>query len=146
MRHGSDKILQVGSANCSYQSEDKFDQIWVHSFLFFFSSRRRHTRLQGDWSSDVCSSDLTGEGPPHMAEQLALKQGFRQRAAVDGDEGSVPTGAVVMDRPGDQFLARPALPTDQDGAGGLRHLADQGKDLLHALAGADEVFERGLPL
>src|SRR5256885_13017725 len=27
-------------------------------FFFFFSSRRRHTRLQGDWSSDVCSSDL----------------------------------------------------------------------------------------
>src|SRR5688500_19910803 len=27
-------------------------------FTFFFSSRRRHTRLQGDWSSDVCSSDL----------------------------------------------------------------------------------------
>src|SRR5256885_15074307 len=28
---------------------------------FFFSSRRRHTRLQGDWSSDVCSSDLRVE-------------------------------------------------------------------------------------
>src|SRR5256885_8168859 len=28
--------------------------------FFFFSSRRRHTRLQGDWSSDVCSSDLKG--------------------------------------------------------------------------------------
>src|SRR6266516_6321658 len=26
--------------------------------LFFFSSRRRHTRSYGDWSSDVCSSDL----------------------------------------------------------------------------------------
>src|SRR5256885_272191 len=26
--------------------------------IFFFASRRRHTRLQGDWSSDVCSSDL----------------------------------------------------------------------------------------
>src|SRR5574340_1332686 len=26
--------------------------------LFFFSSRRRHTRSFGDWSSDVCSSDL----------------------------------------------------------------------------------------
>src|SRR5256885_5262839 len=25
--------------------------------VYFFSSRRRHTRLQGDWSSDVCSSD-----------------------------------------------------------------------------------------
>src|SRR6516162_11422703 len=31
-----------------------------YSILFFFSSRRRHTRLQGDWSSDVCSSDLFG--------------------------------------------------------------------------------------
>src|SRR5262249_56161994 len=29
--------------------------VWV---LFFFSSRRRHTRLVSDWSSDVCSSDL----------------------------------------------------------------------------------------
>src|SRR6266487_5284550 len=28
-------------------------------FFFFFSSRRRHTRWTGDWSSDVCSSDLT---------------------------------------------------------------------------------------
>src|SRR3989454_4127353 len=33
--------------------------LYLHiSFFFFFSSRRRHTRLQGDWSSDVCSSDL----------------------------------------------------------------------------------------
>src|SRR6266446_2764472 len=30
---------------------------YVEPSLFFFSSRRRHTRLQGDWSSDVCSSD-----------------------------------------------------------------------------------------
>src|SRR5205807_6280208 len=30
--------------------------LWI--VFFFFSSRRRHTRLQGDWSSDVCSSDL----------------------------------------------------------------------------------------
>src|SRR5205814_6535924 len=28
-------------------------------FCFFFSSRRRHTRCLSDWSSDVCSSDLT---------------------------------------------------------------------------------------
>src|SRR5215467_14840995 len=32
----------------------------AHAGCFFFSSRRRHTRLQGDWSSDVCSSDLFG--------------------------------------------------------------------------------------
>src|SRR5437870_11670194 len=28
------------------------------NFIFFFSSRRRHTRWPRDWSSDVCSSDL----------------------------------------------------------------------------------------
>src|SRR5256885_8064054 len=31
----------------------------LRDLYFFFSSRRRHTRLQGDWSSDVCSSDLS---------------------------------------------------------------------------------------
>src|SRR3712207_8941236 len=35
--------------------------------LFFFSSRRRHTRYWRDWSSDVCSSDL-------HAEILAIKK------------------------------------------------------------------------
>src|SRR5438876_1490128 len=29
--------------------------------VFFFSSRRRHTRWTGDWSSDVCSSDLCAQ-------------------------------------------------------------------------------------
>src|SRR5699024_11228171 len=29
-----------------------------YSFMFFFSSRRRHTISKRDWSSDVCSSDL----------------------------------------------------------------------------------------
>src|SRR5699024_12116007 len=37
--------------------------------LFFFSSRRRHTRSKRDWSSDVCSSDL-GELDHHEAEIL----------------------------------------------------------------------------
>src|SRR5207248_3461594 len=35
--------------------------MWYYNGLmlfFFFSSRRRHTRSYGDWSSDVCSSDL----------------------------------------------------------------------------------------
>src|SRR5699024_12083279 len=31
-------------------------------FIFFFSSRRRHTRSKRDWSSDVCSSDLQRTG------------------------------------------------------------------------------------
>src|SRR5256885_9223859 len=36
-----------------------FPRVKLVIILFFFSSRRRHTRLQGDWSSDVCSSDLS---------------------------------------------------------------------------------------
>src|SRR5688572_32280789 len=32
--------------------------VFVFFFFFFFSSRRRHTRFDCDWSSDVCSSDL----------------------------------------------------------------------------------------
>src|SRR5689334_23863868 len=32
--------------------------VYVSFFCFFFSSRRRHTRWNCDWSSDVCSSDL----------------------------------------------------------------------------------------
>src|SRR5690606_40392763 len=35
------------------------DAMSVVVFFFFFSSRRRHTRFSRDWSSDVCSSDLT---------------------------------------------------------------------------------------
>src|SRR5688572_32767748 len=33
--------------------------VCVYFFFFFFSSRRRHTRFDCDWSSDVCSSDLS---------------------------------------------------------------------------------------
>src|SRR5690606_39281309 len=39
---------------------------------FFFSSRRRHTRFSRDWSSDVCSSDLSGhrEETERLIEKL----------------------------------------------------------------------------
>src|SRR2546422_9101862 len=44
-------------------------------FFFFFSSRRRHTRCSRDWSSDVCSSDLSQDAP-----STAYR---RMRAALD---------------------------------------------------------------
>ena len=37
-------------------------------FFFFFASRRRHTRYWRDWSSDVCSSDLSVSGTPQNEE------------------------------------------------------------------------------
>src|SRR6266487_4072187 len=42
--------------------------------FFFFSSRRRHTRWTGDWSSDVCSSDL--------AETFAKLPAVRQEELI----------------------------------------------------------------
>src|SRR5256885_3309111 len=46
--------------------------------FFFFSSRRRHTRLQGDWSSDVCSSDLLEVRIKRFARELNLVASFFQ--------------------------------------------------------------------
>src|SRR2546430_12678947 len=47
--------------------------------FFFFSSRRRHTRFDCDWSSDVCSSDLeigrffkTGKSPVRAEETIEI--------------------------------------------------------------------------
>src|SRR5688572_4671713 len=49
-------------------------------FFFFFSSRRRHTRFDCDWSSDVCSSDLFGgfgkEYAVDMTAQIATEHGI----------------------------------------------------------------------
>src|SRR5256885_2618986 len=44
------------------------------SIFFFFSSRRRHTRLQGDWSSDVCSSDLPSASSSSWARSLPTRR------------------------------------------------------------------------
>src|SRR5258706_10513499 len=50
-------------------------------FCFFFSSRRRHTRLVSDWSSDVCSSDLSSWARSIVALVLALGIGSIVRTA-----------------------------------------------------------------
>src|SRR5689334_24789974 len=41
-------------------------------FFFFFSSRRRHTRWNCDWSSDVCSSDLSRELDHYQSTRAVL--------------------------------------------------------------------------
>src|SRR5690606_39970639 len=52
--------------------------VYVVSVLsvFFFSSRRRHTRFSRDWSSDVCSSDLVTPIPV-QALRILVRHGFR---------------------------------------------------------------------
>src|SRR5690606_39740080 len=46
--------------------------------LFFFSSRRRHTRFSRDWSSDVCSSDL-----PHAEILTFVKDNLAKEAGLE---------------------------------------------------------------
>src|SRR2546429_7537010 len=45
--------------------------------MFFFSSRRRHTRCSRDWSSDVCSSDLLGERGMGFVQAMQVLEGGR---------------------------------------------------------------------
>src|SRR5207248_7659195 len=56
---------------------------------FFFSSRRRHTRSYGDWSSDVCSSDLGG---------AAASDAFYP--FEDGVEAAAAAGVAAVIQPG----------------------------------------------
>src|SRR2546422_11076639 len=63
--------------------------------LFFFSSRRRHTRCSRDWSSDVCSSDLTPDsGSPAPARQalanpIARIMSFRDSLGLSAEQVAV---------------------------------------------------------
>src|SRR5439155_11435333 len=47
---------------CIFFNQDTIINKYETSLVFFFSSRRRHTRWPRDWSSDVCSSDLSCGG------------------------------------------------------------------------------------
>src|SRR2546426_3637714 len=69
--------------------------------LFFFSSRRRHTRLQGDWSSDVCSSDLL------LDEEIG--GGEERRSAARLEHGAVvaDTGQEAGGAPADERADQP---------------------------------------
>src|SRR5256885_3592748 len=63
--------------------------------LFFFSSRRRHTRLQGDWSSDVCSSDLHhGAVPAQDHPCRGPRQPHRDRSEEHTSELQSPCNLV----------------------------------------------------
>src|SRR3712207_9554944 len=60
--------------------------------VFFFSSRRRHTRYWRDWSSDVCSSDLRA-----VVLTTFGRQGFLRRAMEVGAAGVLVNDAPVAE-------------------------------------------------
>src|SRR3989454_3936416 len=72
-RSWSGALASASRQEMMISTRKRLPQSWVRprqrTAVFFFSSRRRHTRLQGDWSSDVCSSDLrvTRDGAPRTS-------------------------------------------------------------------------------
>src|SRR2546430_17030336 len=67
-------------------------------FFFFFSSRRRHTRFDCDWSSDVCSSDLRVQ---ETAQRLGLTELLDRRPAQlsGGQRRRVALGRAIVRAP-----------------------------------------------
>src|SRR6266481_8892132 len=80
-------VVADGSLLLANTSENA-DLYWV----FFFSSRRRHTRWNCDWSSDVCSSDLLCEravAPFRSASPVPTAATGRNRQARRSEERRV---------------------------------------------------------
>src|SRR5256885_6468756 len=73
---------------------------WASDVCFFFSSRRRHTRLQGDWSSDVCSSDLKTQSLNIQGGRLLISDEFARALGRPSDAGtyvgSLSIGAMMQ--------------------------------------------------
>src|SRR5699024_11739887 len=72
----------------------------LYRVVFFFSSRRRHTRSKRDWSSDVCSSDL--EAAAHVGVQQIGEEPQRAGAVGEGVEHLEAHAAAVMHHPEQQ--------------------------------------------
>src|SRR6266853_4892165 len=70
--------------------------------FFFFSSRRRHTRFDCDWSSDVCSSDLGKWRSNAQIEAAKAKaKAEAEKKAQKASEEPVNSGPPRLKRPGD---------------------------------------------
>src|SRR2546426_1674260 len=71
--------------------------------VFFFSSRRRHTRLQGDWSSDVCSSDLQGH-PDYISRAVWFALPGVKARDIDKDSFGGVKNPVIFDSMGKFYV------------------------------------------
>src|SRR4030066_1870121 len=79
--------------------------ICLSVFVFFFSSRRRHTRFKCDWSSDVCSSDLGGlrdRGGDLPVRRLAGHRLHQIGRASCRGRGEISVGAVSFKKKKDK--------------------------------------------
>src|SRR5689334_25209551 len=102
---------------------------------FFFSSIRRHTMWNCDWSSDVCSSDLRAHGgdvvPPDRVDEVAREAEPRPaRGPIAPREDELGVGQLCRSeerRVGKGSTSGWATLLDMVGLGG-KSAADKGKD------------------
>src|SRR5204862_3264980 len=72
-------------------------EITLAFLIFFFSSRRRHTRSLRDWSSDVCSSDLGQMTLEHRhVVVIGNETDFDRLRLFGGDETQLPRGRACL--------------------------------------------------
>ena len=96
---------------------------------------------RGQLEAPLAVAHRAGEGAAHVAEQLALEQLARQRAAVDGHERpAAPRGARV-DGAGHHLLAGAALAGQQHGGLAVLEVLDQPEDPLQPGRAPDEAGE-----
>src|SRR5215208_1364453 len=62
----------------------------TYTLFFFFSSRRRHTRWPRDWSSDVCSSDLSAIRPLVLPRECPRRPAPARPVVEEGQEAARP--------------------------------------------------------
>ena len=84
-----------------------------------------------------------GEGPPLIAEQLALHQRFGNGGTVYPDEGLALPAAALVDLVGENLLAHAGLPRDEHGGIRTRHVFHGFHQGNHLRALADHVLGRG---
>src|SRR2546430_873702 len=106
--------------------------------IFFFSSRRRHTRFDCDWSSDVCSSDLVHVGRRQLdvaerrrAEGKLVELLVEERAPSQVQGRTAPHPGPKLGHPGvGEVLATEQRAAVAAGAAGLVTEEEQGAALL----------------
>src|SRR5256886_8848013 len=141
------KYMAKGSSTFSPMRKAVVGEVGVRVASFFFSSRRRHTIFDCDWSSDVCSSDL---------EEGLLVREVRARRVAEGDTDPTVTALELL---ADREIGRIRKPPERPEAR-VQHLGERlraldrkraegvrpdvlppilplGRELPHALAAGD---------
>src|SRR6266481_5573179 len=106
--------------------------------VFFFSSRRRHTRWNCDWSSDVCSSDLirersNGSATTHLDYREVLEMDIDAVIIGSPDHWHVRMAVDALAAGKDVYLEKP-----------VTHTIEEGVTLARAVRSSKHILQCGM--